>query len=342
MLCYIIRKLFKVCGDFEDVKGNKYQGFARPIGQWNCRHVKFPIVIGVSEPVYTEEQLKEFAENSKQKYELTQKQRAMETKLRRLKTERIAASAAGDELEAKRIQRKINEQQTIYRRFSEKNNLLYDTKRASVEGYRRISSKIPIAAHSAERNTGKTLNYNSKADFNVKLDSFNSDVNIGISKASQKVAELGGKTAKEYVSLVDLVSGKECFFESGTFDSVGSQEFWDFIGKNKEKTFAFIHNHNTDGCFSETDMRTLLTTKNIKVFGAIRIDGVKYFAEKIIDLKNTYNFDPIFEKEINDLNYKYKCGKITAGERTHLREEIIVNGLLEKYTKGLIELDGRK
>lgn len=89
-------------------------------------------------------------------------------------------------------------------------------------------------------------------------------------------------------------------------------------------------------------MRTLLTTKNIKVFGAIRIDGVKYFAEKIIDLKNTYNFDPLFEKEINDLNYKYKCGKITAGERTHLREEIIVNGLLEKYTKGLIELDGRK
>lgn len=127
--------------DFEDVKGNKYKGFARPIGQWNCRHVKFPIVIGVSEPVYTDEQLKEFAENSKQKYELTQKQRAMETKLRRLKTERIAASAAGDELEAKRIQRKINEQQTIYRRFSEKNNLLYDTKRASVEGYRRISVK---------------------------------------------------------------------------------------------------------------------------------------------------------------------------------------------------------
>ena len=127
--------------DFEDVKGNKYQGFARPIGQWNCRHVKFPIVIGVSEPVYTDEQLKEFAENSKQKYELTQKQRAMETKLRRLKTERIAVSAAGDELEAKRMQRKINEQQTIYRRFSEKNNLLYDTKRASVEGYRRISVK---------------------------------------------------------------------------------------------------------------------------------------------------------------------------------------------------------
>lgn len=127
--------------EFEDVKGNNYEPIKRPIGQWNCRHVRFPIIIGISEPVHTEEQLKEFAENSKKKYDLTQQQRAMETKLRSLKKQRLAASSAGDELEAKRLQRKINEQQTIYRRFSEKHDLLYDTKRASVEGYRRISIK---------------------------------------------------------------------------------------------------------------------------------------------------------------------------------------------------------
>lgn len=125
--------------DFEDVTGKQYNAFPRPIGQWNCRHVRFPIVIGISEPVHTEKQLKEFAENSNKKYKLTQQQRAMETKLRYLKNQRLAASAAGDELEAKRLQRKINEQQTIYRRFSEKHDLLYDTKRASVDGYRRIS-----------------------------------------------------------------------------------------------------------------------------------------------------------------------------------------------------------
>lgn len=127
--------------DFEDIKGNEYEGFKREIGNWNCRHTTFPIIIGISEPVYSEEQLKEFAENSKKKYDLTQQQRALETKLRSLKTQRLAASTAGDELEAKRLQRKINEQQTIYRRFSEKHNLLYDTQRASVEGYRRISVK---------------------------------------------------------------------------------------------------------------------------------------------------------------------------------------------------------
>lgn len=125
--------------EFEDINGNEYAPIKRPIGQWNCRHVRFPIIIGISEPVHSEEQLKQFAENSNKKYDLTQQQRAMETKLRSLKNQRIAASAAGDELEAKRLQRKINEQQTIYRRFSEKHDLLYDTQRASVEGYRRIS-----------------------------------------------------------------------------------------------------------------------------------------------------------------------------------------------------------
>lgn len=127
--------------DFKDVKGNEYPGFPRPIGQWNCRHLRFPIIIGVSQPAHTEEQLQEYAQNSREKYDLTQKQRAMETKLRQLKMERLAASAAGDELEAKRIQRKINEQQKAYRGFSAENNLLYDTRRASVEGYRRISIK---------------------------------------------------------------------------------------------------------------------------------------------------------------------------------------------------------
>lgn len=151
---------------FEDVKGNKYKPIKRPIGQWNCRHVQFPIIIGISEPVHNEEQLKEFAENSKKKYDLTQQQRAMETQLRSLKNQRLAASAAGDELEAKRLQRKINEQQTIYRRFSEKHGLYYDTQRASVEGYRKIS-----VANIKKRdiiNIGRSLGAMAK-NYDVKL-----------------------------------------------------------------------------------------------------------------------------------------------------------------------------
>lgn len=126
---------------FEDVNGAQYSAFQRPIGEWNCRHFAFPIIIGISEPAYTEEQLKQYADNSTAKYEATQVQRAMETRLRKLKNQRLVQSAAGDELGAKQTQRKINELQTKYRKFSEKNNIAYQPKRATVEGYRRISIK---------------------------------------------------------------------------------------------------------------------------------------------------------------------------------------------------------
>ncbi len=52
----------------------------------------------------------------------------------------MIASTAGDDLQAKRIQRKINEHQKALREFSKDNDLVYDTKRATVEGYRKIST----------------------------------------------------------------------------------------------------------------------------------------------------------------------------------------------------------
>lgn len=72
------------------------------------------------------------------------------------------------------------------------------------------------------------------------------------------------------------------------------------------------------------------------MFAAIRIDGVCYVTEKTETLKNVSFWDKLFPDEINSLNKKYRDGIITAGERTRMREEIIVDGLLKKYTKGLI------
>lgn len=79
-----------------------------------------------------------------------------------------------------------------------------------------------------------------------------------------------------------------------------------------------------------------LTTDNITMFVAIRIDGVCYVTEKTEALKNVSFWDKLFPDEINSLNKKYRDGIITAGERTRMREEIIVDGLLKKYTKGFI------
>ncbi len=126
--------------DFKDIKGNGYEGFARPIGNFNCRHISFPIIIGVSQPVYTDEQLEQMAQNSRKQYDNTQKMRAIETKLRQLKNQRLALSASGDDLEARRVQRQINNKQKEYREFCQKHGLTPQPERARVPDYKRISA----------------------------------------------------------------------------------------------------------------------------------------------------------------------------------------------------------
>lgn len=262
--------------------------------------------------------------------------RRLETEARKEKESINGLKAAGDEEGARQHRKKLRAINEKYNKICDETGLTPQKERMRVYGGGKV------AANAASRNTNKQLVFNPNADFSVKLDSLTDRANQGISKAAYKVAELGGKDNREHLSLIDIVSGEEMFFESGTAESVGSQDFWDFINANKDKNFAFIHNHNTDGYFSETDMRTLLTTPNIKIFGAIRIDGVKYFAEKTIDLGYTYYFDSLFKDELKDLNYQVRNGIITAAERTHRREEIIVDNLLKRYTKGLVEIDGRK
>ena len=70
----------------------------------NCRHTYFPYVEGVTERTYTDEELEnldpppfEFEGKKYTMYEATQKQRQIETALRKVKREAIAAKAIGDD-----------------------------------------------------------------------------------------------------------------------------------------------------------------------------------------------------------------------------------------------------
>lgn len=122
-----------------DINGNTYDGFDRPIGEWNCKHFAFPIVIGISQPVHTDEELSRLKQNSAEKYDATQEMRRRETEIRKLKDRRMAFSAAGNELDAKRTQRELNTALREYGKFCKKNGLTPKYDRTEVDGYRRIS-----------------------------------------------------------------------------------------------------------------------------------------------------------------------------------------------------------
>ena len=140
--------------DHEPIQGKQYSdkeykalnsSLVRRIGTLNCGHSAFPIILGVSEPTYTDEQLEEFKRQNAEgvtyqgrhytTYEATQKQRQIERAIRTQKRRVLTAEATGDEerlLTSQVKYRRLNEE---YERFSKGVGLRTQTERMYVEGF---------------------------------------------------------------------------------------------------------------------------------------------------------------------------------------------------------------
>ncbi len=113
--------------DHADIQGRQYSfeefeklndRLDRKIGTLNCYHTVTAIILGISRPVYTEEQLQEMNRKSNNekididgkkytRYECTQLQRQIETKIRKLKDRKEILKAAGDDVGVRECNRKI-------------------------------------------------------------------------------------------------------------------------------------------------------------------------------------------------------------------------------------------
>lgn len=122
----------------------------RPVGMWNCKHTIFPVVLGVSEPAHTPEELAAYARNSREaveidgrvktRYEWTQEQRRTETAIRRQKDVANLAKASGDDVLRREAQSHINTLQEHYARISAGAGLTQQPERAAVAGFRRVKT----------------------------------------------------------------------------------------------------------------------------------------------------------------------------------------------------------
>lgn len=108
----------------------------------NCRHDFYPVIEGISEPSYTEEELKNidpppFEYNGKTYtyYEATQRQRAMERSMRKTKREILAADATDDKDRFKEKSVLLRRQKEEYGRFSKAAGLSVRNERAQVGGF---------------------------------------------------------------------------------------------------------------------------------------------------------------------------------------------------------------
>ena len=130
----------------------------------NCRHDFYPVIEGISEPSYTEEELKNidpppFEYNGKTYtyYEATQRQRAMERSMRKTKREILAADATDDKDRFTEKSVLLRRQKEEYGRFSKAAGLSLRNERAQVRGFGHSqASRAAWAERKASKNGGAT------------------------------------------------------------------------------------------------------------------------------------------------------------------------------------------
>lgn len=134
---------------FKDVNGVEFEALDRIIGQWNCKHRTFNIVIGISEPLYSKKQLQNIIESNNKGFELdgkhyttyegTQLQRRLETEIRRQKDIQILGKGARQKEVVAEAQAKITALTQKYKELSDISGLPTRMQRMRVADYRRIN-----------------------------------------------------------------------------------------------------------------------------------------------------------------------------------------------------------
>lgn len=130
--------------------GSRYEDFESATGYgtgpglcgWNCRHNFYPFYPGVSKRNYTDQRLEELA--GPQKYEESQRRRALERRVRDAKRRYLAGEAAGvDTGEAAARLREANRALASFRQETGGN---VDSARTSVRGFGRSEAGVATSA----------------------------------------------------------------------------------------------------------------------------------------------------------------------------------------------------
>ena len=143
----------------KDKKATSYDGVVfepefeghdrRSISQYNCYHYTFSIVLGISKPEYSNEELQEIIDNNNKgfdfegkhytMYEGTQLQRNLERAIREQKDNQILGIASDNKQLINESQQKITILNHKYKKLSQTSGLLEKKDRLRVPGYKRVA-----------------------------------------------------------------------------------------------------------------------------------------------------------------------------------------------------------
>ena len=291
--------------DHEPIQGRQYSdaeyealndSLQRRIGHLNCGHTASPIILGVSEPQYTDAQLQKFKDNNAQGityngrqytlYEAGQEQSRLENGIRLIKRQ-ILADRETDSPDLQKHQVKLRVVQSEYRKFCKAAGLPTRTERLQVAGFGRSEASkavwsyktaAPEQLHDVEI-AGHTL-------YSVTDERIQAVPKPFFQGVSNKVNGLAQEYAKGVLEKVkDLPVGTEAMVNftvdgKSTGYFVGGQTKMTVKPQDLNVPYYSLHNHPSNGILSPEDIQQLIKRPLMKGIGAVGNAGALYTCEK--------------------------------------------------------------
>ena len=251
---------------------------------YNCRHYETDIILGVSEPRYSEKELKRFEEQDKRLYKIgniekdgygwSQTMRGLEADIRKSKDEINALKSFGNsEPRIKELQNRIKTFQSKYDEISDVTGIAKEKRRLTVQKPQNLltnSVNDGIIKENIKKPITPIMDNAINKVPNVSIDGFSDEQNTFIQNQHKDLLKHArdNNDNKEvaFVFRKDLT-------DRAIF--IGSDDVIDFgNGLNGKGDNLFVmHNHPRNGSFSDRDIRFIITDKNVKTISIVKNNG---------------------------------------------------------------------
>ncbi len=297
--------------DFERLQGS----LSRIIGGYNCRHMTYEIVLGVSSPAYTDKELQdridesnatfEFDDKTYTKYEGTQLQRKLETEIRKQKDLQILAKASGDTELLNQTQTKTNQLTNKYNDLSKVSGLPTKVNRLSVAGYRKSS----IVKNLKQKKSLQTVIFKDYDELIDKKEYFDKNINYKeeIKELSKKNIELFEMGNKEY----DKAYRKEKKYLKD--NNIDSKILPEDVKKEYYKNYYKIQDEKSKV------LNTIQSYEGVAEKGVVVANESKNIYEFV---KDKPYYDNLISKPNGYYDLQFKIGGIFSYELTEIKAKI--------------------
>ena len=285
--------------DHEPIQGRQYpdreyealnNSLRRRIGTLNCGHAAFPIILGVSQPQYSKEELEKFRTDNEKGvdidgrhytgYEATQMQRKLERAIRTQKRQVMVDEAAGDAEKLTQDQSKLTLLHQRYAQFSKAAGLKTQYERTEVAGFGEHPTN-----NIAKSSKPVILNDIDYEDSEITEESIKRVPLIQPTGWSQEQAKSLQEAHRE---LLRRAQKEPVGVEASAIYAMDMTQLYTGIGKEGQVPIPgcnvphiIIHNHPSNEIFSYEDLTAFLMRDTADVTSVIGNSGNVYFLAKL-------------------------------------------------------------